>query len=59
MMDDERRIRRAQLLAGILVGVIAGTVHALATHVASRVEPAVAIVRPASWQSTGADDAAR
>ena len=59
MRSEERRIRRAQLLTGIIIGVIVGTVHALATHVASRVEPAVAMARPASWQSTGADDAAR
>jgi hypothetical protein len=59
MTDDVRRVRRTRLLAGIILGVIVGTVHALATHVASRVEPVVAIAAPASWQSTGADDAAR
>jgi hypothetical protein len=59
MTDDARRLRRTQLLAGIILGVIVGTVHALATHVASRVEPAVTAAAPVSWQSTGANDAAR
>ncbi|MCC7044900.1 MAG: hypothetical protein IT183_13635 [Acidobacteria bacterium] len=59
MTDDARRLRRTQLLAGIILGVIVGTVHALAMHVASRVEPAVTAAAPVSWQSTGADDAAR
>lgn len=59
MTDDVRRARRIRLLAGIIIGVIVGTVHALATHVASRVEPAVTAAAPVSWQSTGADEAAR
>jgi hypothetical protein len=53
MTDDARRLRRTQLLAGIILGIIVGTVHALAMHVASRVEPAVTAAAPVGWQATG------
>jgi hypothetical protein len=59
MTDDVRRVRRTRLLTGIILGVIVGTVHALATHVASREEPAVVVTMPVIWSSTGADDTAR
>jgi stress-induced morphogen len=41
-MSRKRRIRRAQLLVGIVAGLIAGTIHALATHVAGRIDPSSA-----------------
>lgn len=45
-MARDPRVRRAQLAAGIIVGVIVGTIHALVTHVASPpVEPAAAVLQ--------------
>lgn len=45
-MTRDPRVRRAQLVAGIIVGVIVGTIHALVTHATSRpAEPAAAVLQ--------------
>lgn len=59
-MTRDPRTRRAQLLAGIILGVIVGTAHALVTHVASRaVDPSVTAMPSAVWSAASDDGADR
>ena len=60
-MARDPRVRRAQIAAGIILGVIVGTVHALVVHVTSRSrEPATAVVlRPAPDVATSDHDRPR
>jgi hypothetical protein len=59
MSSEERRIRRLRLLVGIIIGVFAGTAHALVTHVISRLELDVALVHPHTPRVPGTDVSAR
>jgi hypothetical protein len=59
MSNEARRIRRLRLLVGIIIGVFAGTAHALVTHVVSRLEPDVAVVQPHTPRAPGTDVSAR
>lgn len=43
-MARDRRIRRAQIAAGIILGLIVGTIHALVVHVTAGDEAAGAVV---------------
>jgi hypothetical protein len=59
-MTRDPQVRRVQLLAGIILGVIVGTAHALVTHIASRaVDPSVTAVEAPAWDAASDDGAAR
>ena len=59
-MSRDPRVRRARVLAGIIVGLIVGTVHALVTHVASRqAGPAEMSVQAPDWRRMEGDGSAR
>lgn len=59
MSNEERRIRRLRLLIGIILGVFAGTAHALVTHVVGGDEPDVAVVEPYTVRMPGTNVSAR
>lgn len=59
MNSELRRIRRVRLLAGIVAGIIVGTVHALVSHVMARDELAATSVQQSGWFATDTDAAAR
>lgn len=59
MTSERRRIFRLRLVLGIVAGTVVGTMHALASHVMTREEPAASRVQYSVARPVDAHVAAR